>query len=59
MDMPVKPDDPTVGLDRLREESGQWWKRYSLYSVIAVKEINVLASGYQLQLSKMTNISTT
>lgn len=40
-DIPVQPNDPALGLDRLRKESGRRWKRYSLYSVVAVQEVNV------------------
>jgi hypothetical protein len=46
LDIPIKQDDPTLGLDRLRKETGRWWKRYSLYSAIAVQEINVIALEY-------------
>ncbi|KAH7121404.1 hypothetical protein EDB81DRAFT_913581 [Dactylonectria macrodidyma] len=41
IDIPIKLDDPTLGLDRLRKESGPWWKRYSLYSAVGVQEINM------------------
>lgn len=30
LDVPIKPDDLTVGLDKLRRESGRWWKWYGL-----------------------------
>ena len=37
------PLDSTLDMDRLRRECGQWWKRYSLYSAIAVREVVVSA----------------
>ena len=42
LDIPIRPEDQVFGLDRLRRESGSWWKRYSIYSAIAVKEKNVI-----------------
>ena len=42
MDIPVNRADPKLGLDRLRRESGPWWKRWSLYSAVGVQEVDVL-----------------
>lgn len=43
IDIPIERDKPNLGLDRLRRESGPWWKRWSLYSAIGVQEVNVIA----------------
>jgi hypothetical protein len=57
MDIPVKPDDPTLGLDKVRKESRRWWKWYFLYSAIAVQEINVIT--LECQLSQLADARTT
>lgn len=43
VDIPLIDDDggKLLGLERLRRESGGWWKKYSLYSAIAVQDVKV------------------
>ena len=42
-DLQLDMERPSLGLDKLRKHPlfGGWWKRYSLYSTVGVKEVLV------------------
>jgi hypothetical protein len=43
VDVPIEPNQHVIGLPDIRRHCS-WWRRYSLYSVIGVREIMVSMS---------------
>jgi hypothetical protein len=48
VDVPLGQNEEKIGLQAIRKKYS-WWKRYSLYSVVAVKEVMVSIIGMLLR----------
>jgi hypothetical protein len=44
VDVTINPNQDVIGLPDIRRHCG-WWRRYSLYSVVGVREMMVSMSG--------------